>query len=252
MSDENKFFRFVWRVNALVLLLALVGGGGWAAWQSYKLAHEARTDILFMPEQKGPSAFSLQAADPSGVFSSGMPERLYYLVENDTGAQDHATTRNILALNDKAKTSHWLFAQGKRAILDESMVYKFAKRTADAEEGGGYGFAALAIVVVENDTNRDGRFDAKDRQSLYITRLDGKAPVKLLTADRIVLETAIFQQNVQRLIAQDDGKSFEITYSVPDLEVVAKIPLPGLPNLDKPGKAGPSKIGFTGVTRVAD
>lgn len=255
MSDDNKFFRWVWRLNGLLLVLLLGGGligGAYFFWESYLINHyvEAHYANVVKPNLNAP-VYALETADKTLPFLTGAPERLYALAERVAYDPDKRTVHNILALNDEAKTSHWLFAPGKQVILDSEMLYQFPSGKRD-EAVAGYRLPGMALVVAEADTNKDGAVDEHDHQALYFYHLDGKPPVKILSGDRILLDAPGFPNLNLHVFYQDGGKSFALTYSIPDLTVTAKISVSGLPNLATPGKNGPVKIGFVGTTQISD
>ena len=246
MSDENKFFRLVWRLNAILLLalllLVVIALSVRLAWHhSHSPLDKANfTDTVKM--LKGWSTATLEPVDTPFAGLNGASERVWSLV--DGGGPNQRIVRNILALNDKAGTSHWLFAPGPRVIVDSVMQIG----RPDRENTVSIGYIGMVLVVADADTNKDGVVDERDRLSLYYYGLDDKLPVKMLAADRIILESTFVQDETLRLFVQDGGKSFELTYSLPDLVVHAKIPVSGLPNLTKPNR-GVLKIGFTGIDR---
>lgn len=256
MPDESRFFRFVWRFNALLLLAALLLAAIFLAISIGSDVYFSRSSnerlAEFQRRWEPKTSYSLDPADATGMLDSANSERLFVLTErrtNPTNPQaDVSMARNLLVVDEKAGASHWLFGHGERAILDNMWVYDFA-------HGEGHGFAThvvgLAMVVADADSNHDERIDEGDRQTLFFYRLDGKDPVKILSADKIQMEPSNWQTAKLRFFYQDGKAAFAVSYSLPDLAVASKIPVSDLPKLGKPGKRI-TKIGFITEPRATD
>jgi hypothetical protein len=257
MPEQNGFFRWVWRINGLLLLLLLLGAlaaiGCRIAWHTH--AGMERFHTMFRPGHltAGKETYSLVPLDGIGMLTgSPLPEKLYALSRNSDWPVDrhhpqHETITNILAVDEAAKSSHWLFKQGERAVLADDLLYDTAspKQGLVAEQDFVAKLSGIVMVVAENDTNKDGRYTAEDEQALYVYRFDGKPPEKLLSADTIVLARKVFNEKKYRFFYQAGGKTFDVAYSVPDFIPVSKIEISNLPKLADPPPV--MKIGFTGI-----
>ena len=122
MSDENKFFRWVWRFNAillLALLLIVVIALGMRVARHHLHSPLNKTNLANIDKiLEGRSMVTLEPIDTPFAGLNGTSERVWSLVE---GGSNQRIVRNILVLNDKAGTSHWLFAPGPRVIVDSVM-----------------------------------------------------------------------------------------------------------------------------------
>jgi hypothetical protein len=248
MSDNNVFFRWVWRINAVLLLLIFLGAVVLEVW-SFKLERQFTTSQSLgdWNAKHTKISFVLDPVEQQGLVSESRAQRLFTLSEKRTPeynpTQAETIARNVLLVDEKTGTSTWLFDNNARTILDEAVFLNLPK--AVGNEGGlpNLGYSGLAMVVAESDTNTDGHIDSNDRQSLYFYAAGSKLPVKILTADRIILEPVQFGETTLRVISQEKDKSFEIVYSIPDLKVLANVAISHLPNLAKPAKSL-MKVGF--------
>jgi len=252
MTDQNGFFRFIWRVNALFLLIVLVLtalGLGKMVWSTAYPDRTASRNMAALIARLTPKPhYTLDPATVVGVFGDSDAERLYLLDEHrgfGVDAQKEVpVARNILAVDEKTGVSRWLFGAGSHAIVDQAPIYDYSPAKIQTSERSASSFlVGMAIVIAEADTNKDGNVDERDRQSLYVYRMDGKAPTKLLSAERIQLEPSNWQKPKLHVFTQDAGKSFALTYTLPDLSPVAKIGIPDLPNLAK-ATTSVRKVGF--------
>lgn len=250
MTDENKFFRFVWRFNAVLLLLAmgflavLIAGKAWKP--DFDPLNFNRPSAYLEAQMKAASLqhyFLAPVEVVYGVENPTPPETLYSLSRQRNGFDMFepfaaAEAVNVLALDEKAKTSRWLFAPGKRVILSQTMLHNYETTKVPNTEQDAYitRVIGLAMIVVDTDTDKDGKLTSKDRQALYFYRLDGKAPAKILSAGRILLQTGTGETKHLHLFYQDEGKTFAVSYSVPAFELSSKIAVSGMPQLQ--GTAG--------------
>lgn len=254
MSDENKFFRFVWRFNGVVIMLLLLGAlvcGGVGIAHHHGLMHWRGHDARFahfagdFHAGKAAREYTLRWID-FGFMGEQGGERLYALDRYSVDKRDRLpvpfarndelATVNILAVDEASKTSRWLFPHGERAILSETNLYAYdTNPKTNNPEAVVPGSASLALLVVESDSNKDGKLNGEDRPTLYFYRGTGEKPVKVLEADRIAVVPVTYGAKQFRLFYQKDGKSFAASYSLPQCKLESEIAVSGLPDLAKSG-----------------
>lgn len=234
MHDENRFFRWVWRVNGFLLLLLLLGV---AAAGVCKLAWHGDRHMFAHWHHKMPAAHPAADAyslvpNPSTDMQSAAPkaERLYALQKTVAGPVTR--TINLLAVEDGDKSTHWLFKPAERAILAQAPLLGYEKQP-PAEGARRLGLVGLSMVVAEADTNGDGQYTEDDRQTVYVYRFDAEPPLKVLTADRIISSHEFADNSRVHIVYQSGGKSIAATYSLPDFKLLSEIAVPGLPKLSE-------------------
>jgi hypothetical protein len=264
MPEENRFFRWVWRFNAVVIALAVLGLLGIAAasfvvgylhpWQNEKpeghftpVQNAAEAHNTYRLRSTGTIAF-LKAGggqEVDLVFSlgnwEGSPNEYGLQHINRSGSYREPYNANVLLVSTNAGEGHWLFSGIGRNILSWDAVVdptaKDAPEIASVEPqvvsarglNGGFSAAkALVLKVVDKDTDKDGELTAKDGLSLYTWRLGEKTPVKLLDADLVTSQTQIGADRYA-ISYESKGAAFLAVYSVPDFKLVIKKSLPKLP-----------------------
>lgn len=232
MSDENKFFRFVWRFNALLLAL---GGLGVLASGAILLLLSIPTSNRYTPTQLEPSGlyqpvppkdaklseFELVTTQPGVIGKAklfALEKRLVRGADtiNSSFSSDAGTqTVNILAVDIETSRAHWLFKGRNRWIVN---------RTPLAENGEN---TALALEVIEEDTNKDGKVAPNDRHVFYVYSSARHEVIKLVTADSF---GDIQQIGADRLLilCYDGDKGWAATFSLPDYKFLSRIDLPAL------------------------
>lgn len=166
---------------------------------------------------------------PNALGSSG--DELYLLRRKLTfsgmaSAGDRGVVANILSVNSQTGESHWVFKGSDRAILETQPVYGLPSDDPNASVM--MPLKGIAMIVAEQDTDKDGEVGAGDRVTLCIYRLDGKAPEKLLTADRIKLVQGTVRS---RVFYQNGSNSFLAAYSMPEFRLLQKAPVADMPKL---------------------
>jgi hypothetical protein len=231
------FFRFMWRLNAVLAFLALI-----AAVVFFTLFSKERIDKpllnYFVPplEQKvAPRPTYTYVLEPDlivGGATDANPFALYRLMrwgktKTHRAENDASAAVNILIVDKKAKTTSWLFKGFDRVILSQTplLLGRWAYDDYEADEIAP--IHQVVMRVVDADTNKDGYLTEDDRQTLYICHFDGKDPIKILSADRIWTTD---QNGKTYVVTYRDGDAAYIaTYSVPDFTLQEQIKIDNMP-----------------------
>jgi hypothetical protein len=250
MPDDNRFFRYVWRFNAVVLALAavvVVVGIGWnllsfwvmgpsvappeghfapvpkAAEREFTYRLEANPSISELGGEKiftlkrwrgEPNVYGL--ADSGPRFASSSP---------DSGVRDV----NLMAIDARNASSHWLFRGYQRSLLSVDAVYA-GKGDGVPAPMSAVTTPAVAVVIqlVAADTNGDGELDQKDRQSLYVYRAGDAGAVKLLDAD-FFLATGQIDAAKYLIVYEQGATATAAIYSIPEFKLLSQARLPNVP-----------------------
>lgn len=215
MTDSNPFFRFVWRVNALLIFgLALVVG----LFVAYQLGRDLlRSRVAYRAPDRGletplPAPEGAPDTAPREVLHVGMftqadgaiyvapvfvgaPGDGYKNVSSVKGASERV--RNIVLFDSTTGAVSRLFPDDKGRVLDEDVIVRSRHDWPRSRT------MARIYVHVATDTNGDGRLDWRDRQRIVITQPDGSRPTVLVDdVDRYGLATT------------PDGQETKLSYFV--------------------------------------
>ncbi len=251
MPDENRFFRFVWRFNALalaVVVLFALGIAGYDAWRRYHY-HDADNPVGgFTPVPKIAekdatyrldtySGFSLMVGEKKERLLSlkrweGPPES-YGLAMSMTVQMDSPAGMvglgavNLLVIDGATGKSHWMFSGYKRLILSAVLLYEDEQPALAFQNRDATPAAGAILRIIDKDTNGDGKLTPDDRLSLYVY-LPGSQPVEFLSADTIVSMDHIGKDKF--LIVYENGKSaFAATYDSTIFKLISREQLPNVP-----------------------
>jgi len=250
VQEENRFFRFLWRLDAILLALAGLLAIGLIlalAIQDWIWRHpsEPVPEGHFAPvpksaEQNYTYRLSVQADLPS------FAQEQFYALQRWKGAPSsyglamaitvgsspiyHYTDAvNLLAVNTTTGASHWLFEGYRRAVVDQQSIYSGGPPPTVPPPGGSReNPIALVIRTVDRDSNNDGQLDFRDRQALYFYRAGDKSASKFFESEYILSMQEVEGGNF--FIVYEKGQSaIAATFRVPDFKLLSQNKLPDVP-----------------------
>ena len=236
MPEENKFFRFVWRFNALALAvtaLAVIASMVAFGLASFRFERDWMADTHLknvVNNEKQKFAYRLSDADDASL----QHQKLFVLQrwEGETaqpGLSDSYSGRSGQDVNllivDETGAGRWVFRGNERTISSRNTILESEQKAGSGETPQATG---LAITVIDSDTNGDGRLTAKDRQTLYGYRLGSERPVKLMTADDFLGARQFGVDKYLVVYAEKDNARVAV-FSLPDFKLISDNPLPNVP-----------------------
>ena len=182
MEEKNTFFKFIWRLNSLVILA--VGAVGlvvllYGAYQLFKEKTSNRSVSSVVNIEEKPSVNEYYKLEHnSRVFNSkfiAIPLVSVQNYEQSYYSKNARSIKNYLFTNISTSESTWLFDTNKNLILDFFTISKkqFDLKAKDVK--------ALMYKIVNKDTNNDNRLTYKDSFNLGFSSIDGKIYKELLT-----------------------------------------------------------------------
>ncbi|MDE2182755.1 MAG: hypothetical protein KGJ78_07010 [Alphaproteobacteria bacterium] len=253
MSDDNRFFRFIWRFNALALAVVALAGAvaaGHGLWSQFHRDYGTWwwPQGNFAPVPKAAEkdfTYRLEADDYSigdvTLQGAGRHERLVPLKRwagppKVYGLQDQVRIAgdkqgvgavNLLIIDGDTGASRWMFRGYQHLIVTEEALYATEPQAPIFSGAQMPPVTGLLLSVVDKDTNGDGQLDGNDRVSLYAYRAGGQ-PILLLTADTILTLHQIGSDRL--LIVFENGRSATAaTFSTADFKLISQAPLPNVP-----------------------
>jgi hypothetical protein len=229
----NGFFRFLWRVNAVLAFVAVVAALGYIGVLS-KDRIKWPIERNFEPPPVEPRPSPTYVLEPDlvvGGSSESRPYNLFRLVrwdkvkKNTPGAPSAVV--NILVIDKETNANYWLFKGVNRIIVAQEPVLtgKWAHDNPDVDEPAP--FHSLVFRVIDGDAGKDGGVGGVVRQSLYVSRFDGNEPEKILTADQIWYTD---QNGKDYFVSyRNGGVGYFATYSVPDFKLVTQTQIQNVP-----------------------
>lgn len=234
MKDENRFFRWVWRFNGVVLALAVIAliviiAAAMVASFQFRRDWMADTHLKQVPKaEQAKYTYRLAEADLAALRhhklfllhrSKGTEEQSFSSYRSDYGDEVN------LMLVDGNGTGQWVFRGNERLISARNTILETAPNDGSEKEQNAIGFA---ITVIDADTNGDGKLTAKDRQTLYGYLLGGEGAVKLMTADEF-LGASQFGTDRYVVVYAEKDTARSAVFSLPGFKLISDKPLPNVP-----------------------
>jgi hypothetical protein len=244
MADDNRFFRWLRRINALLFFMGAAGfivlAGGSALSILFERQAVFREEPATVEAKSGGETYAFGGTVGLPIASTGAAAlthldgtdegimvlqrggpRVYGL---DSGSRLDANDVNYLVVDLKTLKTRWLFRGVKRDIADAVTVREIVPVPKDGPDRT----TALLMPVAEADTNGDGKIDRADRHALYAYRVGSAGAVKLFDAQSI---SGIEQLDGDRVeVTYSDGKSDRAALlSAKDFHTIADTMLSALP-----------------------
>jgi hypothetical protein len=236
MSEDNRFFLWVWRFNAVLLGLlglSLIAGAALLL-ASLPLGffergseHKTSTDN-FLAAAHSPAA-NVTYELSGGTHFDGTSFVTFNLQRNvepstndrlriSSGAPYHEeNTVNILAVDGADATSHWLFKGLNHSILaEENQITAIT-----ASDTPNSPVTALVIDALNARPDKSGALIANQLDELYFYRLGSDAAIEFFSARDI---SSVIQVNAGKLlVVYKNGESIgSATFSTTDFKLIAQ------------------------------
>jgi hypothetical protein len=231
------FFRFLWRLNAVLAFAALVAAIVFLTLFSKERIDRPLINYVVPPvvQKVKPRPTYTYVLEPNLIVGGSTTDNAFALyrltrwgkVNGRRAENDGAATVNVLIVDKKTKTSSWLFKSFDQVIVSQTPLLLGRWAYDDYPPDEVAPIHQVVMRVVEEDTNKDGYLTADDRQTLYICHFDGKDPVKILSADQIW--TTDQNGKVYTVTYRDGDAAWIATYSVPDFALQDRIRIDDVP-----------------------
>lgn len=228
--EENRFYRFVWRVNGVAIMLLLVlaiGAGGYSIIREILQIGKHQPIITNVAaDPKGEEKWKL--GSPQGIDGTAF---IYMPLESENKSVDvlipnlgsmvakrayggyFSPSRNILFINSQTRDMKWLFNDNKQLIANMQML-SVQKRNEENRE-----IDAILYQVISKDTNGDKKLTAEDIANIAISNPDGSGYKEVIqSVDQLMGSMSIKGREVL-VLYQSKGKGYAATISLQDMTV---------------------------------
>jgi len=226
--EENRFYKNIWRFNALIIAAAGVLSIVVLLFVLYTLYRESnqtirRSEIVNIdPEKNIKEVFRLGNLEHING-SKTVITRLYSdqnFSLNYAASKSTASTRNILFSNLYNQTNRWLLPNNKFLISE----YQYIK------EGNLYdkNNTVLAILysVVKNDSNNDSRLSSSDKITVSLSTPDGRGYTEIIENTERVLGYKVLDETSIAIMHNRDGKGYSIFVKLSDFTILKEVEFP--------------------------
>ncbi|MCF6193564.1 MAG: hypothetical protein L3J46_04435 [Kangiellaceae bacterium] len=229
---SEKFFKWVWNINGLLLLTGILLMSLLIAYQLVK--------ELSREEQEPTQTLNL-AEDSTGEekWSLGYPQKVvgspYYYLKLESENKEviarkpvysfsgsgyrNTRAKNVLFINSNSNVSNWLFKSVRQLIINmESLHVKDSSDLVTTK--------AIYYEVINNDTNSDGVYDIKDKKTFALTRKDGTKYSEIISGYNNILTASMNEAGALFVIYINNGEVHSMLVDVDNFIILEKTQLP--------------------------
>lgn len=227
LMEENKFFRFVWRFDGVLFMIAGVLLIGVLAIAGYKIARDVtreRNTCNIVNVQEG---VDLEENWLLGRMMDiqDSPWAMIPLNSDQSYAQSYyskssSSARNYLFVNSRTNEKHWLFKTNQYLIAHAIFLPKT-----------GYGprekpVRVILYQIVKSDTNGDERLTDEDLKTIALSSPDGRDYKEILDGIDMVVGHKLVDENNLFIVFQKNGVGFSANVSLADFKIGHETELP--------------------------
>lgn len=228
-QNENKFFKYIWRFNALVISGAAVLCillGSFAAIKVFRGETQERhvTNVVNVgTQEKAKGEFVLGYPKIDGADYVRIP--LYRDQSYDMSYYSKSSGGNevnYLFLNSSNNESKWLLENTNQLFISDIVLFDKLKN-ASAETNKAVG---IVYTLVEKDSDGDGRLTNKDVITLSTSAIDGTNYRKLIVdIERLYSVKQIAHDKVLVLYQKNKETVYDL-YSIPSMKQLSQRNIP--------------------------
>jgi hypothetical protein len=246
--EENKFFKWIWRIVAIGLLLMIITG----------LYGFIRNEVkkLNRPNMDRIEPVSTLAKDPQKVEKWVLrtapyvadnsdytilslysqynkvknSDRDYYATTNNVVQYHGDSLKNILFVNIKENSSSWLFPTNNQLILDyDSNVRLFREGHPYYLDTGREKVEKATFIyykLINKDTNGDKIITEADHLNFAVSDTSGKNYRVVVEDMEIIISMKTINKETMSLIYQKDGIAHSLQLNTNSFEIILDVVLP--------------------------
>ena len=226
--EESKFFRFVWRFNGLILMVAGVLSICVLVFAGYNIIKKGvnrgktNRNIVNVQEKN-----SVDEKWKLGYMSSiqGSPYVMIPLNSDKSYAQSYyskssTSVRNYLFINSQNNEKHWLFGTNQYLIADTDLLSE-KKYRADERK-----VRAILYKIAKRDTNSDQRLTNNDLQTVALSLPSGKGYKEILDGIDLFVGQRLIDKDTLLIVFQREGIGFSANVDLSGFIVSNETELP--------------------------
>jgi hypothetical protein len=227
MEENNKFFRFVWRFNGIILMITgllamgVLGFAGYGILQDITRERDVRNIVNVAENDRAREKWRLGQLEKIG----NSPSIMIPLYSDQSYAQSYygksaRSIRNILFINTKTSQKRWFLGTNDYLIANHEPV---PERGYGQKEGP---VKAILFSIVKKDTNGDKRLTTEDSVNVILSTPDGSYSKEILNDIDFVLGKTMLNNDTLLIVYQKKGNGYSANASLSDFSISNQAELP--------------------------
>lgn len=236
--EKNKFFKWVWRVDGLLILivaiflafLMLTEAVRKLSWQEHK--EEVIVSVADDPEGKEKWVLGAPVDSISNMVILPLVSENKEVKETTMGMMSKSgwtdnkwrtTAKNLLFIDSVTNKSFWLFEGIDRLIL---LIEAFRDRSYDPLITANPKVVALFFHIISKDTNDDQVLNFDDKPSLAVANPDGSHYQIIIDEFDRIISKSLVEKNKMLIVFQNAGTGYSLQLQLNTFEILSKNELP--------------------------
>lgn len=233
---SDKFFKWVWHLNGLVLFSGLIIAMLFVLFQLASVIFKDQNLIkqttlnLAQDDNKEENwrlGYPHKISDTDFYFIALESEKLFVEkseglgMYSEFGGSSYKPTRskNVLFINSITNNSVWLFKSIDQLIIDIMPLVddEFNERAATR---------AISYEVINSDTNLDNKLDNTDNRTFALSKVDGSNYTEIITDYNRIIESGLNSDGELFVIFINNNVVYSMLVDLITFEILSKKPLP--------------------------
>ncbi len=220
--DNRKFFRVLWRINAVLIFCAAIWLVGKSIYdefdRSYRYPGSTANAITVQLDEQGKVLTEEKwrygsAEQVKGTTTVLIP--VYLLQEAKDGSATGYAVRNILFTDAALPAGQWLFADNQHEVLEHRVL-----------EHADSGKALAILYSVTNAAPATGEAVPNEKDIIYLSRPDGSNLKQVLAGVDRRLSELVIDENRAVVFYIQNGRVHSAKIDLADFEVIEDVTLP--------------------------
>jgi|GEM_PF-2293371 len=236
--EENKIFRWIWRISNLAVLVAMI------AFFYLFYINEIKKKKPYLEEPSLREVITSVAEDPKGLekwvlqdtYAVRVKEYTFLSLVSKNGEVQEMhysaprpyygnSAKNILVINTKDNSSSWLFKGNNQLILRYSsevapnrIPYQVSMKETPPE--------FIYYQVVDHDTNGDKILSQDDKPNFAISDISGKNYKEIIKEIDRIITIKMIDSDTILLVYQKEGKGYTMKLDIKHQKVLSDEVIP--------------------------
>ncbi len=220
MTDDNKVFKLIRRINTLIifgvgsLIFILLA---FATISIFNAETRRSTKNVVNVEQTEEIDETMELGsirEVKGTTFLQLPLKSKQRYSGSYSSKSTDSTRNYLYINSDNLEQNWLLDHNNHLIFDTD----FLTKTKDKKIKN----LAILYQIIKSDTDKDNRLDRDDLKTLALSHADGKNFTEVINSADEILGHTITENNLLVVIFNKNEKSHLMTINLSNFETVSQ------------------------------
>lgn len=223
MTDKSRLFQWVWRLNALLILIIGVGSLLVLAYSYVALwgAITGEKQCPGMVNLDDSATYKQQWQYSTVIGLDGVDHVMVTLKSGQRFAQENyskytESVRNLLFINTQTNENHWLLPDNDRLILEHIALSELPFNTPERY------VRVIVFTVVEQDSNDDKRLTSEDKITIMISQPDGRRLTTVVDGVESVTDMRLIDRRNLLLFYQKDQVGYSLIISLSSMMPVSE------------------------------